>query len=86
MTKSEITVSMSFIRDKESLQHQFIFNEDDHGLPYMLEKLEQFLTNMGFVLDGTQLDLVKTDTYMFDKDETIDYNVSDNVTKFPGKD
>jgi len=46
----------------------FVYDEDEAGLTTVLEKIEIFLTNMGFVLDGQYLDVVDSKSRVSDEE------------------
>jgi hypothetical protein len=57
---------------QESSCVTFVYDEDEAGLTTVLEKIEIFLTNMGFVLDGQCLDVVDSKSRMdTDEEEAI---------------
>ena len=76
-----LRVNLGFFReydDTENLNEDYnhSFRNDDESLGVMLEKLEMFLKQMGFVLDGKRLELVQD---MDIDSDNLDYGLADNI-------
>lgn len=80
---SAFELTLSFTRktaenEWEDFHHSFT---SDESLGPVLEKMEMFLRQMGFVIDGQRLQLTD-DHKMVDRDVLMEYN-GDNVKPFP---
>lgn len=79
---SALELTLSFTRktsenEWEDFHHSFTSNE---SLEPILEKMEMFLRQLGFVIDGQRLELVEEK--VVDTDVLVEYN-GDNVKPFP---
>lgn len=76
-----LEVTLAFSREMEedrewSETFNHMFRADDEALYPILEKMEMFLTQMGFVLDGKRLELIPDPTPKFGGDFS---QKSDNI-------
>jgi hypothetical protein len=75
-----LEITLSFVRDDEANGWNETFNHmfknDDEALGPVLEKMETFLKQMGFVIDGKRLELVRED---------VNFDVTDygDIITFP---
>lgn len=78
-----LEITLSFTRktgesEWEDFHHSFT---SDESLEPILEKMEMFLQQLGFVVDGRRLTLERVRKEAFDSDSIVGY--SDNVKPFP---
>jgi len=81
---SVLEITLSFTRktsenEWEDFHHSFTSNE---SLNPILDKLEMFLNQLGFPMDGRQLTLSAVEKEGVDKDILMEYS-GDNVKPFP---
>jgi hypothetical protein len=74
MDEDTLEITLSFRRKGSNEKYTYTFSNNETLYP-ILEKLENFLTQMDFVLDGKRLDLVQPHNYTLDR--------SSNITAFP---
>lgn len=76
-----LEITLAFFRETEddsqcSETFNHMFRNDDEALYPVLEKMEMFLKQMGFVLDGKRLELIPDNTPQFGVDSS---KKSDNI-------
>ena len=77
-----LEITLGFVREEEANGWNETFNHmfknDDESLGPVLEKMEMFLKQMGFVVDGKRLELVHAD-------DAVNFDLSDygDIISFP---
>lgn len=87
MSEEYLRITLNFERGndertQEEFSHTFV---SDESLGPVLEKLEMFLQQMGFVIDGKELHLARKESssdYIF-TDDNMSYGSSENIALFP---